>query len=414
MGPTLIFDKSTLEALNPDEALWLDHFFITNITPLFFVETLADLTKSMRSGRTPEQIVGNLAYKTPVTGSFPNVHHARLVEGELSGVASVRMRPRRPIIGQGDSVVLDGKAGIILRQTTEQQAFDRWQEGKFLDIERQIAKKWRQDLAATNHEQNYTLFKSMFMADKKPKTLTEVKDLVDEILGRPDQSELFRLGMSLQDISASAQEPILARWRLAGCPRIQDFAPYFAHIFSVDLFFNLGIAADLVSRERASHKVDFAYLYYLPFCSVFTSGDNLHANVVPLFLSDDQSFVSASELKVGLGKIDEYYSSFPEDVKREGIIKFAHYPLEDDTYLVTRLWDKHVPSWRRVHSSPAPDIRDQKIQKDAVAQIKRFEEQSVVIDPSKPHDFGEAQLLLVKRMVPRTKGKWTLIPPDVH
>ena len=34
-GPFLIFDKSTLQALNPDEAHWLDNFFISNITPLF-------------------------------------------------------------------------------------------------------------------------------------------------------------------------------------------------------------------------------------------------------------------------------------------------------------------------------------------------------------------------------------------
>ena len=60
-GPSLIFDKSVLQALNPDEAMWLDNFYITNITPLFFVETLADLEKEVQAGRTPEQVVGNLA-----------------------------------------------------------------------------------------------------------------------------------------------------------------------------------------------------------------------------------------------------------------------------------------------------------------------------------------------------------------
>ena len=35
-GPILIFDKSVLQALNVDEANWLDNFFMTNITPLFF------------------------------------------------------------------------------------------------------------------------------------------------------------------------------------------------------------------------------------------------------------------------------------------------------------------------------------------------------------------------------------------
>ena len=49
LGPILIFDKSTLQGLNVDEAVWLDNFFMANITPLFFIETLADLEKEVRN-----------------------------------------------------------------------------------------------------------------------------------------------------------------------------------------------------------------------------------------------------------------------------------------------------------------------------------------------------------------------------
>lgn len=68
LGPILIFDKSTLQSLNPDEAMWLDNFFLTNITPLFFIEMLADLEKEVRSGRTP----------TADRESSPSVHFFRL------------------------------------------------------------------------------------------------------------------------------------------------------------------------------------------------------------------------------------------------------------------------------------------------------------------------------------------------
>lgn len=42
------------------------------------------------------------------------------------------------------------------------------------------------------------------------------------------------------------------------------------HMFSVDFFFHLAIAADLISRPegKADNKVDIAYLYYLPFWSL--------------------------------------------------------------------------------------------------------------------------------------------------
>src|ERR1035437_186343 len=83
-GPTLIFDKSSLESLNLDEAVLLDHFYMCNITPLFYIECLADLEKLTRSKSTPEQLVGSLADRTPDAQAYPNVHHLSILDRELS------------------------------------------------------------------------------------------------------------------------------------------------------------------------------------------------------------------------------------------------------------------------------------------------------------------------------------------
>ena len=64
-GPSLIFDKSSLESLNIHEAGLMDNFYMSTITPLFFVECLADLEKQMRSGSTPEQLVPTHTQKNP-------------------------------------------------------------------------------------------------------------------------------------------------------------------------------------------------------------------------------------------------------------------------------------------------------------------------------------------------------------
>lgn len=153
-GPILIFDKSTLQSLNPDEAVWLDNFYLTNITHLFFIETLADLEKSVRSGRTPEQVVGSLAYKTPDMGSTPNVHHATIIEGELTGFESVTMR-NVPLSSAGRTVTLGDKMGVIFEQSPEEEAFQRWQRGEFLEIERITAKAWRRSLSNIDFEEIY-------------------------------------------------------------------------------------------------------------------------------------------------------------------------------------------------------------------------------------------------------------------
>src|SRR5713226_7388381 len=85
-GPILIFDKSLLEALSPDEAVWLGQFYSVNMTPLFFVEVLADLELvDIPKGRTAERIVARLAEKTSVLTVDANAHHDRMCEGELLG-----------------------------------------------------------------------------------------------------------------------------------------------------------------------------------------------------------------------------------------------------------------------------------------------------------------------------------------
>ena len=46
MGPIALFDKSFLQSLSLDEAVWFDAFYMPVICPIFFVESLADLAKA--------------------------------------------------------------------------------------------------------------------------------------------------------------------------------------------------------------------------------------------------------------------------------------------------------------------------------------------------------------------------------
>ena len=84
MGPILIFDKSTLQSLNLDESVWLENFFMTNLTPLFYIETLADIEKEVKGKLTPYQAIKIIASKTP-QNSYPNMHHSKLVIHSLLG-----------------------------------------------------------------------------------------------------------------------------------------------------------------------------------------------------------------------------------------------------------------------------------------------------------------------------------------
>ena len=411
-GPILIFDKSALESLSVDETNWLDNFFLTNITPLFFAETLADLTKEVRAGRTPEDVVGLLALRTPDMQAYPCAHHAKLIGGSLLGL-EVPMDGRIPC-NAGKVVSLDGKSGIFFEKTREEEALERWYKGEFLDIERQIAKVWRRQLCNVDHTHTYSLFQTWFPSGK-PKNLAEVKNLADAYIDGSPQEASLRFGMDLFNVSPESQMEIFARWEKAGKPPIREFAPYFRHAYGVDLFFLLGIASDQISRDRpagkADNKVDISYLYYLPFCHVFTSRDKLHKRVVPLFLREDQSFIWGDDLKAELQKLDTHYSGFSDQAKNAGFHELADFPPEDDSFLTTQIWDKHLPGWRKIKAEKKPI--DHSKDNELIAQLNRIEAAAQSSEQEKELSVEETQFVQYIRNPRRKKGKWVRYPQNL-
>ena len=184
-GPIILFDKSSLESLNVDESTWLDHFYTANITPLFYVETLADLEKKVEDGRTSEQVVRQLVRKTPIDG-MPNAHHERICTSNLMG-EEVPLRSV-PAVAEGQSVVSDGRKGIVYRDLPEWAAFERWQSGKYLEVEREFARSWRSALQQIDLEAVYDDFRPM-VAGNRPRSLEEVRALAENELFATDKGD---------------------------------------------------------------------------------------------------------------------------------------------------------------------------------------------------------------------------------
>lgn len=315
-------------------------------------------------------------------------------------------------IAGGKPVKLNNSAGIMIHETKEEEALHRWQRHEFLEIERGIARKWRRALSDVNYDGAYSFFQNWFPDKKKPKALSDIRNLANENIDERNQAACLELGMRLLGFPQDARRRAELRWRDAGKPAVREFAPYFRHVFSVELFFYLAIAADLISRDRPSNKVDLMYLYYLPFCKVFSSGDDLHARVVPLFLRDDQSFVTREELKTDLGRLDRHYTSLPEEIKAAGVIHFAPYPPTDSSFRVTQLWDSHAPNWRERQAKPAV-ILEEPLQRALKDLVERFEKEAQPADPRAPITFATADFVQMRGRVLTIKGKWRLYPPEV-
>lgn len=408
IGPITIFDKSVIQSLTIDESVWFDTHYKANLTPLFFVETLADLKKEVSKGRTPEEVVGNLAEKTPIGGP-PNVHHSTLCLAELYG-NRIEMS-RRAVVREGRHVTSGGRHGLVFDQAPEIDALQRWGKKEFLEIEYRFVSQWRASLSNIDLQALFKDGRDIISRNRRPKNLVEVKKLAVELLKNPG-SRYFR--EMLKSLVPSDQiKQITKRWQAEGNPPISIYAPYTAHLMTVDLFFCIGLGADLIGRERTSNKIDLAYLYYLPFCMAFTSRDTFHVRTAPLFLAWDQVFIHGDDLKADLAKLDDHYDRLPEGVKNTGVISFAHFPPTKGAFLTSKIWDQLMaPRWR--HNAP-----DVSLTLPAKKEKKIVEELQKVTDaPSRPNthrlNSDEVDHLLVEFKMPIFKGKWRMLPPSVE
>lgn len=411
-GPITLFDKSFLQSLSVDEAVWFDHFFQANISPFFYVESLADLKKAVKGGRTPEQEVSALAVKTPQMNGTPNVLHVELCLANLLG-QEVEM-DGRPVITRGRIVRESDRTVAVFSESPEAIAFSRWQDGKFLDVEREFASVWRSSLGSEDESRNLARVRGVGIDWKDVRTLADARAVAeDAVRARRKATARFKLMLSLLRIPRSARGRISQRWRALGSPPLAEYAPYAALVWEVLLFFYLAGGKSLISLERASNKVDLAYLFYLPFCMVFTSCDRLHERCTPLFMRENQEFVWGSDLKSDLREIDAHFDKLPEHEKARGIYHIAKGPPDLQGSVTASLWDRFLGSeWRTRASEPAPLGGDSESVTPAdIHGLYRAD--SVSPEEQLALDKEDVDAILLTRKVRLKRGKWWQVPSDI-
>ena len=406
MGPITLFDKSFLQSLSVDESVWFDHFFLTNVCPLFYVETMADLDKSPRKGRSPEDEVRIIADKFPEMHGMPCAHHTALCTGDLLG-HRVPMTGQIPLAG-GQLVKTDGKSGAVFEPSPEAQAFSRWQKHEFLEVERLYAQAWRGALSALDSKGVAKEVRQLDIDVASCKSLEEAKHLAESVVRRRARpSARMKMALMSLDVPTGLHIQILERWILANHPPLVEYAPYAAHVLTVVLFFKIALAANLISNERPSSRVDVAYLYYLPFCMMFVSSDRLHEKCARLFMRNDQGFVWGPELKSGLGELNAYFLGLPDATREKGIYSMANDPPDIGSGIVARLWGQFLPKWRKKQEA---DVEDRPIGGPTIEEIKRMASAPTLSPDAVDFDPENTERFLIKRSVQRKKGSWYQVP----
>jgi hypothetical protein len=318
MGPTTLFDKSFLQSLSVDESVFFDFYFIPAISPLFYVETLADLEKMVREGRTPEQEVGIIAQKTPELSGTPMPHHAEM--GFVNQAKAL-----------SDSFV-DG----------DYRKFDR-----------------------------------------------------------------MRLAGVLLGIPRHLERQLIERWSAYDYPRLREYAPYAAHIVTVELFFQIALGAKLISTGDANNRTDIAYLFYVPFCQLFVSSDRLHQRCAPLFLRDDQMFVWGPDLKADLARINKDILQLPEEEREKGLCKTVPRPPKQG--LVRQLWERSFRQ-KEFDANEKSAVSDSRNDRRTGSDFKRFTDARPLKDHEINFDLQNPSVLAQAHNVHIRKGSHWQLP----
>jgi hypothetical protein len=401
MGPIALFDKSFLQGISVDEAVWFDRFFLAVVCPVFYVETLADLAKKPSKRGPAEVIVKDIANKFPEMGGSPCMSHIDLEIGNLLG-HPVPMDGRIP--RPGGRLV---KKGTVFDQTPEEEAFHRWHKGKFDDVEKIAAAYWRKQLAELDLETMAKEFRALGIDGKSCKSLDEVKAMAEAIVtGSNNPFAQLHLAVTFLQIPQHLRQRIIQTWQQNGRRPLSEFAPYAAFVLSIEIFFQVALAANKIATERPSNRTDIAYLFYLPFSSIFVSSDHLHRRTAPLFMRPDQQFVWGFDMKPALKMINDHFLTLPEVEKEKGLMSFASAPPQGN--LVAEIWDARMR--RGYREEPSVKMGPEE-EKKLVERLTAFRKQATL----SPGDdgIGEDEMISLTRSVRRKRGSWYQVPKDM-
>ena len=400
MGPITLFDKSFLQSLSADEAVWFDHFFMPIVCPVFYVETLGDLAKGPIKGRSADEIVQDIAGKFPEWSGSPCGFHSELLTNDLLGHhVPLRYQIPRP----GGRMV---KSGVVFEQTDEEIAFSRWNNGEFERVERLVAVVWRKalgelDLVAAGKE-----MRSIGFTPKAFETLQDAKDAAQALVaGNVNPYARLALATQFFRIPKDLHPRIAQAWQREAKRTLPEFAAYAAYCLTVEIFFQMALGAGLIGGERPSNRTDIAYLFYLPFSMMFVSSDKLHRQTAPLFMRSEQAFVWGQDLKAALKAVNEHFLKLPEEEREKGISAFAHAPPAGN--LVADLWDKFLRKGYR----DEPRVKmDPEKEAELVERFKEFSAQPTISSPAASTD--DAEMVSVQRKVRKRRGSWWQIAKD--
>lgn len=300
MGPTLLLDKSAFQALSAPEMHKSSHYFIWNRVDILYLEILGDFTKKTKTSSSRNE-ASILADKVTVVNSMQNDCYRTLAVVDLLG-AVVEM-DGKIVLNPKNRTRIDGQNALMIDETSFCEMLHRWQKGDFVEAERLFADSWGKIADSLKADGYLQCLTSNHIIIPKSTSVDELGFEIDKLLRNTNMQHVFlNMFLSYLDVDRKTKyiiRNLLKRSRYS----LQKVAPYAFYCLKVFALFLGANKFDLISKQ-ATDRIDLEYLFYLPFCHVFSSDDRLHKKLSPALMRKDQVFLSGKDLKKGIQEIE--------------------------------------------------------------------------------------------------------------
>lgn len=302
MGPTLLLDKSAFQALTSDEMHSITKYFQWNRVEILLYEIISNFLKETKTASLRNQ-ASILADKVSVIDSVQNVNYIHLCLSNLCG-KSVLM-DGRPIVAPTKIGTLDdGQVGALIDDTPFCEMIYRWQRGEFNKQDEGLANLWKGIKDNSKADDCLKFLQANRIIFPRCTSINELKIEINNLLRNPKVESVF-LDMFLSYQAVDPKTKGLIKNRLEQCPySLQRIAPYAFYCLNVFTLFLGAYKFDLLLKKKTDDQIDLEYLFYLPFCHVFSSNDKFHITLAPPLMRKDQCFLLGEDLKKGIQEIE--------------------------------------------------------------------------------------------------------------
>lgn len=341
--PFLLLDKSAIEGFSVEEFKFITSYYSHILTPILIRELSSHLAKKKKKGKTLDDFKANLSRLSAMVGNgsilLPDAY--KMAYNDLLG-AEIPMNGQIPVDKCKASRSKDGRKGIIIDEPIEKQILRNWEMGIFTDEDLELAKSIR----VADGQVDLVSLRSDIIKNtsiQKFDSLLHLIKWIDEFyLSETDPKQLFLNSLEFI-INPEHHEETISRWEKSDSPSFEIFAPYAFYYYRVNVIFILSLRYGYLSASKdAKSQIDIEYIYYLPFCSIFSSKDNEQCEIAKLLLKNNQDFIYGNDLKTDIRTIKNYFETLSEEQLEAFYLEYGIYPPVLANSFTTIMWKKNM------------------------------------------------------------------------